>query len=187
MTRITIPIILLVCICFVGLAQPLLGQTATGSDMPGIPGFLDPRTGAFKPMPQAGPDMEDILAASTTVSGKFVFNFTITVSSTGLTNDTVVCFAGATLVDAPTTSPIFILEQAAVSAKEAATVSCTVTIPYSWTLSTMSTDKVSLAYTINVFGTTGTTAVPRSSSHGLGIINVPANGVTTTETIKATI
>jgi hypothetical protein len=185
---ITVPTILLACICFVGLAQPLLGQTATASETQGIPGYLDPRTGAFRPTPQVLPDLEEIQAASTTVTGKLVFNFTITVTSTGLSADTVVCGANAELVDAPTTGGIFILESAAVGVKEASTVSCTVTIPYSWTLATMSTDKVTLTYTISVGGTTATTVLPnRTSSRGLGSINVPANGATTTETIKATI
>ena len=188
MTRITIPTILLACMCSVGLVQPLLGQTAMANQTPGILGFLDARTGAFKPLPQLGPDLEDIAAASTTVTGKLVFSFTITVSSTGLSADTVVCTGTASLLDSPSTGGLFIEETASVGVKEAATVTCTVTIPYSWTLATLTTDKVSLAYAISVAGTTATTALPnRLSSHSLGTISVPANGATTTETIKATI
>ena len=188
MTRIICPITLLAGVCFFGLAPPVLGQTTTGADNSGIPGILDPKTGSFKPLPQAAPNSEEILAASTTVTGKLVFSFTITVSSLGLTADTVVCSAEASLDDSPATGGIFIVESASVGAKEASTVSCTVTIPYSWTLATMSTDRVSLSYTISVGGTTATTAVPnRTSSHGLGSISVPANGTTTTHVIKATI
>ncbi len=81
-----------------------------------------------------------------------------------------------------------ITESASVGAKEAGTVNCTVTIPYSWTLATMSTDRVSLSYSISVAGSTSTTVLPnRNSTHGLGSISVPANGTTTTQTIRATI
>jgi hypothetical protein len=188
MTRIICSFTLLAGVCFFGLAPPALSQTTTGADPSGIPGILDPNTGSFKPLQRAGSPIEEILAASTTVTGKLVFNFTITVSSLGLTGDTVVCTATASLFDSPTTGGIFITESASVGAKEASTVTCTVTIPYSWTLATMSTDKVSLSYAISVAGSTATTVLPnRVSAHGLGSISVPANSTTTTQTIKATI
>jgi hypothetical protein len=149
---------------------------------------LDPKTGSFKPLPQAASSSEEILAAAVTVTGKLVFSFTITVSSLGLTGDTVVCSAEASLDDSPTTGGIFITEAASVGAKEASTVSCTVTIPYSWTLATISTDRVSLSYTISVLGSTAAAALPnRTSSHSLGSITVPVNGAITTHAIKATI
>jgi len=188
MTHITKTITGLTLVCFAGLAQPVLSQTAAGTEASGIPGFLDPRSGGFKPLALAGPGVEEILAASTTVGGKLVFNFTITVSSLGLTADTVVCTALLPLVDSPTTGGVFITESASVGVKEASTVNCTVTIPYSWTLATMSTDRVSLSYSISVAGSTSTTVLPnRNSTHGLGSISVPANGTTTTQTIRATI
>jgi hypothetical protein len=188
MTRITHPITLLTGLCFLGLASPVLSQRTTAADISGIPGILDTKTGSFKPLPQAGSSIEEILAASTTVTGKLVFHFTITVNSLGLAGDTVVCTAEASLVDSPATGGIFITEFASVGAKEASTVSCTVTIPYSWTLATMSTDRVSLTYTISVVGSTSATVLPnRTSTHSLGSISVPANGTTTTQTINATI
>ena len=188
MTRITYPISLLAGVCFLGLAPPVLGQRTTAADVSGIPGILDPTTGSFNPLPQAGPSIEEILAASTTVTGNLVFHFTITVASLGLTGDTVVCTATASLVDSPATGGLFITESASVGVKEASTVSCTVTIPYRWTLATMSTDRVSLTYSISVTGSTVTTVLPnRVSSHGLGSIGVPANGTTTTQTITARI
>lgn len=188
MTHITMPIIGLTFMCFAGLAQPVLSQTAARADQSGVPGFLDPQSGVFKPLALTGPGVEEILAASTTVGGKLVFNFTITVSSLGLGADTVVCTATASLVDSTATGGIFITESASVGVKEAGTVNCTVTIPYSWTLATMSTDRVSLSYSIGVVGSTSATVLPnRISAHGLGTISVPANGTTTTQTIKATI
>jgi hypothetical protein len=52
----------------------------------------------------------------------------------------------------------------------------------------MSTDRVSLTYTISVVGSTSATVLPnRTSTHSLGSISVPANGTTTTQTINATI
>jgi hypothetical protein len=166
MIRIICPTAFLAGVCIFGFVSPAMAQAENGVAAGG----------------------EELLASPVTVTGKLVFTFTITVASTNLTGDTVVCNAVASLDDSIATGGTIITESASVGVKEASTVSCTVTIPYSWTLATMSTDKVSLSYTISTIGATATTVVPnRTSSHSLGSISVPASGATTTHAIKATI
>ena len=65
--------------CLLALALPAFGQQADESFGRGIPGYLDPSTGAFKVMPSAGGEANP--DAVTTVGGKIVTTFTINVQS----------------------------------------------------------------------------------------------------------
>ena len=79
--------------------------------------------------------------ASTTATGKLVFTFTVTVSSAVPKNAVLVCSASA-LVEGYSQKAIGI-----VNSPVAGKNTCTVTMPYSWVLSTQSTDKISLGAT----------------------------------------
>jgi hypothetical protein len=154
----------------------------------GILGYLDPKTGAFHLLP-ALQDSEP--PATTTVTGKIVANFTITVDSTVASTAKIGCEFEATLVDVTTGNTLLETAASAVTRGSGTTVTCTATIPYSWTLGSASTDKVSLSWGIVSPVTTSASAPSgfpfRLSQHSMGTISVPANGATTTETIAATI
>jgi hypothetical protein len=64
-----------------------------------------------------------------------------------------------------TTSPSFFSESNSVAATGSGTTrTCKLSIPYSWSLTTQSSDNMTTSYV--VVGTTGTTGLPqRSSSH----------------------
>lgn len=176
--------LLCVCACVIGLNATLWGQSALTVN--GIRGYLDPRTGIFHSLAQAAPQDEE--PATSTFAGKFVFNFTITINSTISTTAKIACAANATLEDVATAN--FILESAEVTAtRSGSTATCMVTIPYSWKLGSGSTDKVTLTYQIAVpVEATGTAVLPsRVSEQTVGVISVPTNGSTTTETVAATI
>jgi hypothetical protein len=161
-----------------GMAQKTEGTTR------GIAGYLDAQTGAFHPLPSASTDSAEPQA---TFGGKFVFSFTINVQATIASTAKIGCGASATVVDGAT--GIVIIEQAgALATRSGSTATCTVNIPYSWNLSSGSTDKVSLTYTIQapVEAAAAASFPNRYSNQGLGSISVPANGTTTTETITAT-
>jgi len=170
--------------CFLGLNTNLWSQSIPSVN--GIRGYLDPRTGIFHSIPHLVQDAADVPPPAT-FGGKFVFNFTITVSSTLASTAKIFCEATATTEDIATAN--IILETAAVTAtRSGSTATCTVTIPYSWNLSSASSDKVSLTYQI-IAGVPTTTnpLAGRVSEQTVGTISVPANGATTTETITATI
>ncbi len=72
------------------------------------------------------------------------------------------------------------------------TATCTVTIPYSWYLSNLSTDTVQLTYSLYILNASATngSGEARTSSQfvpGAGAIKVPANNATTTFNIAATL
>jgi len=175
----------LLALLFVSLASlSTFAQTSAASHK--IPGTFDPKTSLFAPTP-AVMATDASAAAAVTFGGKLVFNFTITVTSAIPTTDVISCTASASVLDLG--AGILILEEAAVKAtRTATTATCSVTIPYSWSLVTATTDKMSLTYVINGTGTSATTVLPsRLSSQGLGSFAIPANGTTSTFTVKATI
>ena len=169
-----------------GMSVSLWGQKSTAPH--GIRGYLDPQTGVFHALPAVPTDDDEDASRVTTFGGKFVVNFTITVDSTIASTTKIGCNVNADLAD----STNFITEEAgtAVSRGSGTTVTCSVTIPYSWKLSTSSTDMVSLTYTITspTEISAATAEYPlRISSQSIATIKVPANGATTTETVAATI
>jgi hypothetical protein len=172
-----------VCACFMGLTQPVWSQAANQAVKPGILGHLDPKTGAFTPLVQRAADEEDSLEPVTPTTGKLVFNFTISIKSTNLSGATILCAADAFVFE--TSSSLEVTESASVKATvTGSTAKCTVTIPYSWPLTTASSDTISLSYAIEA-STTG--LATRTGTRTLPTIKVPPNGTTTTETISATI
>ena len=189
MNRTRISGIVLVCICFAVLTQSAWGQFRTQNRA--LPGHLN--NGAAKPTPNAVEDNPDVgQAALTTFGGTFVFKISITVKSTNLGTDTIACSAGLNLIDENLST--FIVtgtweEEAGVAAiRSGGTATCTVNIPYSWSLANGGTDTVNPSYVIQVPGASANPPLPnRLNSHSLSSMHVPANGSTTTITVTATI
>jgi hypothetical protein len=177
--------------CVVGTSASLFGQDA--ETVHGIPGYLNPKTGAFHPMPQASTiDPTDAAAAValTTFSGKIVVNFTITVSSTIASTNKIACSVSAFLSDIGSANTITEQAANAVTRGTATTVACSVSIPYSWKLASATTDTIGLSWSIQspVEVATPAAAFPtRLSSQTLGSIKVPTTGTTTTMAVTATI
>lgn len=173
-----------ICACVLAINISLMAQDASAAH--GIPGYLDPKTGTFHLLP-ALPDAPP--PATTTVTGKIVATFTITVDSTFASTAKIGCTIIANVQDLSTLNNI--VEQAgnAVARGTGSTVTCTATIPYSWTLGSATTDRVMLSYIIQapVAASAGAAFPNRLSEQSLGTISVPANGTTTNESIAATI
>src|SRR5258708_6709568 len=96
--------LLLICMCCVMTAPAVWGQMRNGPAKPGILGYLDPQTGAFRPVPsgvEEGPDA----AALTTFGGTITITLTITLKTTALTN--ITCSEEVSVIDAAATSPLF--------------------------------------------------------------------------------
>ena len=173
----------LICLCCV-LGTSVWGQTAKPHSNSGILGFLDPHTGAFRPVPAAIDDSEDAPAV-TTFTGTVNLTITITLKTTGLTN--ISCSEEITVTDG-TTSPRFFIESNVVAATGTGTTrTCKLSIPYSWGLTTQSTDNMNTSYTVT--GLTGTTGLPErtSSLSPVDVRKVPANGTITALTAAVTL
>jgi hypothetical protein len=177
--------LIVICLCFV-LSAPAWAQTAASPAKPGILGYLDPHTGAFRPIPQAVPDGEE-LPASTVFTGTITITITVTLKTTAIT--TVTCTANVLTEDgATTTSPTIYEESDTVTATGSGTTrTCKISIPYSWSLSSQSSDTMNIGYT--VLGTEGTTeALQRTANRSpLATDKVPANGATTALTAAVTL
>jgi hypothetical protein len=177
--------LLLICLCCVVVALSVWGQTGNARAQSGILGYLDPHTGAFRPVPPAAQEDADA-PTTTTFTGTVTLTITITLKTTGLTNFT--CTEEVSVEDAITTSLRFFSESNSVLATGTGTTrTCKLSIPYSWGLTTQSSDNMTTTY--SVVGTTGTTGLPSRTStlSPLDTRKVPASGATTALTAAVTL
>jgi hypothetical protein len=178
--------LLLTCMCCVLVAPAVWGQAASSSAKPGILGYLDPQTGAFRAVPSVAEDSVDA-AALATFGGTINVTLTITLKTTVIT--TVNCTAEVTVQDAITTGvPRFIAETDTVAATGTGTTrKCVLSIPYSWSLATQSTDNMSTTYTVS--GSAASNALPQRTStlSPLDTRKVPISGTITALAANVTI
>ncbi len=177
--------LLLICMSCILIVPALWGQTeAKQAAKPGILGYLDPKTGAFRPVPMAT-DEELDPATFTTFTGTITTTITITVKSTGLT--TFGCTIEADVEDNITSAFRNYDESvSAVATGSGSTRTCKLTIPYSWSLATQSADSINLSYV--VFGGTSTNLTARTTGLSpLATKKVPSSGTTTTLTAAVTL
>jgi len=176
--------LVLICVCCILAAPAGWGQTANTQAKPGILGYLDPHTGAFRPVPTA-PEDPDFLAAATTVGGTVNVTLTITLKTAGLSN--ITCTELVSVTD-NITSPRFLEESDTVAATGTGTTrTCKLSIPYSWSLLTATSDSMATGYSVT--GVAGTTGLPTrtSSLSSLDSRKVPANGTITALTAAVTL
>lgn len=130
---------LLLCVCCLGIAVPAAwGQAANSQATQGVLGYLDPRTGAFRPVTSAVEE-DAVAPAVTVVGGTVTVTVTITVKTTTLTNFT--CIASVLVSDTTTPFPTTFDESNTVAATgTGATRTCKLSIPYSWSLASAATD-----------------------------------------------
>ena len=176
--------LLLISMCCIMVAPVVWSQTENGPAKPGILGYLDPHTGAFRPVPsgaEEGPDAN----ALTTFTGTVTLTLTITLKTTGLTN--ITCSEEVSVIDAAATSPRIFTESDSVTATGSGTTrTCKLSIPYAWALATQSSDNMSTSYSVS--GITSTGLPQRTSSLSpLDTRKVPANGATTALTAAVTL
>ena len=171
---------LLLCLFWlIAAMSAALGQAANSQATPGILGYLDPQTGGFRPFtPVVQDDAEN---AAMTFTGTVNVTITITVKTTSLTN-----FTCSITVSTSDSGGGFEEMNTVAATGTGSTRTCKLSIPYSWSLLTQSTDPMSTSYT--VLGSTGTTGLPQrgSSRAPLDTRKVPANGAITTLTAAVT-
>jgi hypothetical protein len=166
------------------LLGPVPGAQAADHQAPGLP---DPAAGATAAQVQAF-DVESV--AASTVGGTLVVNLTVTIKSAIPLTTPILCSVNAYLAEASVTGTNTIAEAATVAATRAgAKATCRVSLPYSWTVLSSATARVSLNALVSATktGAPQTGLLNRSSSFTLGSIAVPANGATTTISANATL
>ena len=183
--------LLFTCMCWLlGVAavwgQAANSQSANGAGKPGILGHYDPKTRVFRPLPQARDGAVEP-PPLTTVTGTITATITITLVSSGIANPGCVLTVG--VQDAVSTGGPRSLSEASVVAATGtgSTRTCTVSVPYSWSLATQSSDFMQTSYEIT--GLPLLTAKPPDRTSVLAPLDtraVPANGTTTTLNISVT-
>jgi hypothetical protein len=179
--------ILLICLCCLIAAPAVMGQAASSAAKPGILGYLDPQTGAFRPVPQVLDDSLEF-PSLTTFTGTINLTITVTLKTTTITN--VTCVATVLVEDAITTGSPRIIEESndVTGTGSGSTRTCKLSIPYSWSLATQSSDSMNTDY--SVFGSASATNALPSRTSLLSPVDsrkVPSSGTTTTLTAAVTL
>ena len=169
------------------LSSPMAwAQDGNQEGGPGVLGYFDPATGAFRPVAQ-GEDF-DLMTAAAVSGGNFLVTFNITVKSAIAATTPIHCSVSATVVDASPGGVNVITESATVSAtRTGATARCTVNLPYSWVLQSPVGTQVSLTSVLSSTkpGAAPTGLLSRLHTSTFARSAVPANGVTTKYTVNA--
>ena len=179
--------LLLICLYCVLIVPALWGQAAANNSakLPGILGYLDPQTGAFRPVPATVDDSAEP-PVLTTFTGTITVTLTITLKTAGIT--TVSCSANVSVPDATSTiTPRFYNELAnATGTNSGTTRTCKLTIHYAWGLQTQASDTMTTSY--SVAGATVTVPLARLSTlTPLDARKVPSSGTTTALTSSVTL
>ena|SRR5579864_1305407 len=149
-------------------------------------------------LPMSAQEANNALPPVTPTTGKFVFTFTITVSSTLPKNGVIGCRGSASVNESGSGQSIQQDAHGIATLVSGSKWTCTATMPYSWALATPASDTVTLSYGVEMnFGLqvtatngTGTVVVPLNVdkvSQNLKNISVPLSGSTTNEAVSATI
>ena len=169
-----------------GLVAPGASQSAGSATGSGIPGYLDPRTGEFhvKPVPPAvGPQS---IFPNVATTGTLVYKFTITIKSTDITTSEQIACMSTNDVQDISSGRSFEEEKTVAATRTGSTATCTITVPYSWALSSASSDMISQDLSVTVPYSTFTLPA-RVSSQTLASFKVPVSGTTTTTSVAFTI
>ena len=116
-----------------------------------VPGFLDPKTGAFTA--QVGPAQHSpgMVGEAATYTGTLIMKFNITLKSGIPADYQIQCTQNATVSDSVAT---YSESKTVVATRSGSTATCTVGIYYSWSLST-GDQVVSQTYSIDTYGAGG--------------------------------
>lgn len=178
-------IVLGIIVCALS-SQLSWSQEASPASPHRVLGYFDFSTGAFRPVHQVEDFDSETLAATTAQTGTITINFTVTIKSAIPAAAVVNCGVSANVTEVSAGGVNIIIESASVAATRTGnTAKCTVTIPYSWTVTNPATARLNLSYTLSASKAGATGLLSRSSSGGIASIPVPANGATTTQTVNA--
>jgi len=176
--------LLLVCICCLTATLIAWSQTTTNPAKPGILGYLDPQTGAFRP---AHPPVQDFqLSALPTFTGTINVAITITVKSSGLSGFS--CTAHTHVDDAAGSGSKHDEYKTVAATGSGTTRTCNLKIPYAWSLGGQPFDFMYSDYSVSAKAGTTSGLPQRTVSVDLfDSRNVPPDGATTNLSAAVTI
>jgi len=189
---------ILYCVCLIALTQLAWSQGNWGAHAPredGVPGHVDPKTGAFTARAQTDPRPSPDITYNIW-KGEYEITFSITIKSATQSGDLLTCYAEISTYDQDSLSPYTAgtgsWDEHATSTVTSppSTASCTVDVPYEWVLIYPTTDTVDIYYKLDLIHgyTFGSTTTPEDYRHSDHTYNesatMPLNGATTSITIS---
>jgi len=174
--------------CMLGLAASGFAQNAQPKNespkKPGILGYLDPETGSFRILPNPSKVTPDSPAVAPT-TGKIVFNATIALNPGLSPTAKLICTATAATSEAA--NLVFFTDFGTVAAtRSGATATCSITLPYGWTLATPTADFMSLGFSVSSSTGVALPIVGATSQQDF-TLKVPPSGTTTTQVVALSI
>ena len=173
-----------------GLVFALAGSAvAQQSKEVTIPGFYNPKTHTFQAKVLPAVDPETANAAAKVYTGTLEYEITAKLVTPVTSGHELACTVSALVEDLSGTG--FYQEGASGVAKvSGSTATCTINIPYSWSLVDGTTDTVTLGYDLEIVPTSTTnlaTYTSRTHSSELAPIKIPTSGAATPIIISATL
>jgi hypothetical protein len=168
-----------------GTAQAQGNAESAAASLRGIPGVLNPKTGAFTVIPQAAQDASLAAAEVVTYTGTFSMRFNITIKSGGNPTAGIVCDGNVSTFVAGGPYTSYNESKTVKATRTGSTATCLVSIPYAWVL-TLGNNQVNMSYVVSLTDGTGL-ILSRSSIASLATFPMPATGSTTTKTIDVTL
>ena len=163
----------------------VLAQKTTTTDQ--VPGFYNPKTHTFqmKVQPEVDPDV----AAPKIYSGTLKYEITVKLVTPVASGQELAC-SGTALIEDVGGATYYEESVSGIAKVSGSSATCTLSLPYSWSLSAATSDTISLGYDLEIVATTTNAALEftgRTHTSGLAPLKVPAVGATTAIPISATI
>jgi hypothetical protein len=182
-------------LAFTAVALSLSGAVTAQQAKPDQPevGVYHPKTHTYAARPHRLVVAEAVTPA--TYTGTFKFVFTVKLVTPVASGEELICTADAGVDDYNTSTDVYYNyydeDAAAVAKVTGSTATCTVDIPYSWSLEYASTDTVGYSYELEIAPSTTSSSLIdfgyRLHESLLPSTKVPATGATTTIAVSATL
>ena len=172
--------------CLLGLVASSFAQNAEPRGKNPVFGYIDPKSGMFHSMDRT-PLTDEQAATIAPTTGSIVLNVTIQVSSSLSTTAKFFCSSDTAVSDSLTGGWTAVVT--VTGSRVGNTVTCKLTIPYSWDLGAPTTDTMAVDLIVDTtVGTAGTSGFyEEENTMPVVTMKVPPNGTTTTKNITTTI
>ncbi|HEV8690494.1 MAG TPA: hypothetical protein VGQ91_09385 [Ideonella sp.] len=147
-----------------------------------LPGYLDPKTGTFTTQ-AAAQRAQGVIPDATIYNGTLTLKINITLKSGFPTDSTILCTQNASVFDL---AGSYTASKTTRAARTGSTATCTVSIYYSWLLSS-GDQEISQSYFVSIINN-GTGSLYMADAATLsGSVEMPANNGTVTKTVGVTL
>ncbi|HEX5683853.1 MAG TPA: hypothetical protein VFY73_07435 [Ideonella sp.] len=146
-----------------------------------IPGFLDPKTGAFTT--QVPPLQQGIAPQAATYNGTLILKVNITLKSGFPADSEILCTQNATVSDV---AGSYHANKTVRATRSGSTATCTVSLYYSWVLSS-GDQTITQTYFVQIINAGSGSLVQAEAAALSGFVDMPVNNGSVTKTVNVTL